>query len=64
MAEYIEREAALDIVKRTSGDYAAAWSEILKLPVADIVQMVHGQWEAFGGRYYSRKKCSRCGWDG
>ena len=28
MKEYIERAVALDVVKRTSGDYVAAWSEI------------------------------------
>lgn len=28
MAEYIERGFALDVVKRTSGDYAAAFAEI------------------------------------
>lgn len=40
MAEYIERGRALEIVKRTSGDYAAAWSEIGKLPAADVVEVV------------------------
>lgn len=33
MAEYIEREAAMEIVKRTSGDYATAWVEIRRLPM-------------------------------
>lgn len=33
--EYIEREAVLEIVKRTSGDYAAAFAEIRALPTAD-----------------------------
>ena len=27
MSDYISREAAMEIVKRTSGDYAAAFSE-------------------------------------
>ena len=36
MAEYIEREAALDIVKRTSGDYAAAFTEIAHTPASDV----------------------------
>ena len=35
MKEYIERAVALDVVKRTSGDYVAAWSEIVQLPAAD-----------------------------
>lgn len=42
--EYIEREALLEIVKRTSGDYAAAWSAIRQLPAADVAPVVHGEW--------------------
>ena len=45
MAEYIERKEALDIVKRTSGDYAAAFSEIARYPAADVVPVVHAEWE-------------------
>jgi hypothetical protein len=43
--EYIEREKVMEIVKRTSGDYAAAWSEIRQLPAADVAPVVHGGWE-------------------
>ena len=39
MTEYIEREA-LEITTRTCGDYAAAWSEIRKLPAADVAPVV------------------------
>ena len=39
MAEYIERTEALEITTRTCGDYAAAWSEIRKLPAADVVSI-------------------------
>lgn len=45
MAEYIERTEALEITTRTCGDYAAAWSEIRKLPAADVAPVVHGLWE-------------------
>lgn len=38
MAEYIERTEALEITTRTCGDYAAAWSEIRKLPAADVIE--------------------------
>lgn len=38
--EYIERDKALEIVKRTSGDYAAAFSEIAHLPRTDAVEIV------------------------
>lgn len=41
MAEYIERNFALDVVKRTSGDYAAAFSEIAHVPAADVAPVVH-----------------------
>lgn len=40
MAEYIEREAALEITKRTSGDYATAFAEIRKIPSVDVVSVV------------------------
>lgn len=38
--EYIERVDAMEIVKRTSGDYAAAFAEIRRLPAADVVEVV------------------------
>ena len=41
MTDYISREAAMEIVKRTSGDYAAAFSEIRKLPAADVEPVRH-----------------------
>lgn len=62
MTEYISREAAMEIVKRTSGDYAAAWSEIRKLPAADVAEVRHGRWkhndcyESWADRYV----CSLC----
>lgn len=57
MAEYIKREDALTITTRTCGDYAAAWSEIRKLPAADVAEVVHGEWiPCDNGGYY----CSHC----
>lgn len=47
MAEYVERTAALEITTRTCGDYAAAWSEIRKLPAADVAPVIHSYWEAY-----------------
>lgn len=44
MSDCISREAAMEIVKRTSGDYAAAFSEIRKLPAADVEPVRHGEW--------------------
>lgn len=40
MTEYIKREDALEITKRTSGDYATAFAEIRKIPAADVVPVV------------------------
>lgn len=60
--EYIEREAVLEIVKRTSGYYAIAFFEIRQLPAADVASVVHGEWlrvsddDQYEGEYY----CSVC----
>lgn len=40
MSDLIRREDALEIVKRTSGDYATAFSEISKFPAVDAVEVV------------------------
>lgn len=62
MTEYVEREATMEIVKRTSGDYAAAWSEIRKLPAADVAEVRHGQWKHndYYERWADRFVCSLC----
>ena len=57
MKEYIEREAVLEIVKRTSGDYVAAWSEIAHMPAADVAPVRHGRWNSNGIAIV----CSECG---
>ena len=38
--DFIKRKAAMEIVKRTSGDYATAFSEIRQLPAADVAPVV------------------------
>ena len=58
MAEYIERGFALDVVKRTSGDYAAAFAEIAHAPAADVVEVRHGRWKNGGNGLYDT--CSAC----
>lgn len=62
MSDYISREAALEIVKRTSGDYAAAFSEIRKLP-ADVEPVRHGEWLRTDDDWSSLVtiQCSACG---
>lgn len=34
--EYIKKTDAMDIVKRTHGDYATAWVELRKLPAVEM----------------------------
>lgn len=60
MAEYIERDFVLDVVKRTSGDYAAAFCEIAHHKATDVAPVVHGKW------IYGEDidiQCSVCGAD-
>jgi hypothetical protein len=38
--DLIERASALEIVRRISGDYAAAFAEIGRLPAVDAVQVI------------------------
>lgn len=58
MDDYIERGFALDVVKRTSGDYVAAWAEIAHAPAADVAPVVHARW-ADGS--HGDAKCPVCG---
>ena len=58
MPEYIAKSAAMEIVKRTSGDYAAAFSEIRKHPAADVETVRHGRWLINSDGYYPY--CSVC----
>lgn len=57
MAEYIKREDALTITTRTCGDYAAAWSEIRKLPAADVAEVHHAHWEEADWCEYNAQSC-------
>lgn len=45
MTDYIRRNDAFEIIKRTCGDYSAAFAEIRKLPSADVAPVVHSYWE-------------------
>lgn len=58
MAEYIERDFALDVIKRTSGDYAAAFAEIANHPAADVAPVVHGEWYQSSSSLFHY--CSNC----
>lgn len=60
--EYITKEQALEIVKRTSGDYATAFSEIRVIPPADVIPVVHAttSGEYLEEMYCSWKTCGNC----
>ena len=62
MSDYISREAAMEIVKRTSGDYAAAFSEIRRLPAADVELARNGNWNIrLADEMTLCLECSICG---
>ena len=45
-SEYIKKTDAMNIVKRTHGDYVAAWSEIRELPAVEIAK--EKNWQLVG----------------
>lgn len=60
MDEYILKTAAMEIVRRTSGDYAAAFAAIRKLPADDVAPVVHGEWLLRHEGYGHYWECSSC----
>lgn len=58
MAEYIEREAAINAVYEAFADGESAYDAIEAIPAADVVPVRHGQWivEDITGIV----KCSEC----
>ena len=61
--DLISRSAAMEIVKRTSGDYAAAWAEIKRLPAVNPEELLNKAqiiWKerTLGGYRYT--KCPEC----
>lgn len=65
MAEYIEREAVIDLITRRYENPEICTQEINSIPAADAVPVVHARWVSFldgdhimPERYY---RCSRCG---
>lgn len=77
MAEYIERDTALDCLRRyPSGErngeklycaeLRAAEDDIADLPAADVVEEVHAKWEHThtSESYFNECwRCSACGFD-
>ena len=65
MAEYIEREAVIDLITRRYENPEICTQEINSIPAADVAPVVHGKW--VHSRYdrssgqFDVVKCSRCG---
>lgn len=64
MAEYIEREKALQLLNKNSitkkitlADGVSIYNTIEKIPTADVVEVRHGEWIAYGLR---NPQCSLC----
>lgn len=60
MSDYIKRKEALEIVKRTCGDYASAFSEISRIQPEDVAPVVHGKWEPYKSSIVETVSCSNC----
>lgn len=64
MAEYIEREAVIDLITCRYENPEICTQEINSIPAADVVPVVHGRW--IHSRYedcseqFELVKCSQC----
>ena len=57
MTEYIDREAFLESMKRTSRYFDVKF-DIESFPAADVAPVVHGRWASVAGK--RDRICSRC----
>ena len=64
MAEYIEREAAMQAVRHAWGKGLEPSQYIEIIPAAEVAPVMHGRWEYTPQTIntLSRFKCSVCGW--
>lgn len=58
MAEYIKREAVIDLIARRYENPEICTQEINSIPAADVAPVVHGRWIHLGGDEWC---CSACG---
>ena len=63
MAEYIERDAAMDAIQKAFSDQECdcevmpdVFGALQEIPAADVAPVVHGRWENFRGK----PRCSQC----
>lgn len=65
MAEYIEREAAMQafLAEKTDAHYPGWYAGLLEgLPAADVAPVVHGRWIIGTDNDDFDVKCSKCEW--
>ena len=58
MAEYIDKQAFLDCMKRTNRYFSVKF-DIESFPTADVAPVVHGRWE-LEYETYGKMRCSVC----
>ena len=58
MADYIDKQAFLDYMKRTDRYFNVKF-DIKNFPIADVVPVVHGRWE-LEYETYGKMRCSVC----
>lgn len=63
MAEYIKREAVIDLITRRYENSEICTQEINSIPAADVAPVVHGRWGT--GRFNLEtgnyeEQCTRC----
>ena len=70
MSDYIRREDASNWLKQYGQDVLHGkykfslmyiWKNIIDLPPADVVPVVHGEWERIPYSFVGGYRCSRCG---
>lgn len=63
MAEYIEREVALESLMYAmcgTGYQATAMMEVRRIPAADVAPVVHGRWSWDTGDIWTCSVCGTC----
>ena len=58
MADYIDKQAFLDYMKRTDRYFNVKF-DVENFPIADVVPVVHGRWE-LEYETYGKMRCSVC----
>lgn len=63
MAEYVEREAVIDLITRRYENPEICTQEINSIPAADVVPVVHGRWVPTKAPFMNEcEDCSVCGY--